>query len=70
MGQGNSELTGRHESRPAGTLLSRLSDRLKAREESLVEDWTDLVTWANQHTVTTPEQAATIIDGVIDTGVP
>ncbi|KRA38269.1 hypothetical protein ASD81_06385 [Nocardioides sp. Root614] len=51
-------------------MLSRLSDRLKAREESLVEDWTDLVTWANQHTVTTPEQAATIIDGVIDTGVP
>ncbi|KRA38400.1 hypothetical protein [Nocardioides sp. Root614] len=28
------------------------------------------MTWANQHTVTTPEQAATIIDGVIDTGVP
>ncbi|KRA32348.1 MULTISPECIES: HNH endonuclease signature motif containing protein [unclassified Nocardioides] len=70
MEQGNSELTGRHEGRPVSTLLSRLSGRVKAREESLVEEWTDLVTWANEHTVTTPEQAATIIDGVIDTGVP
>ncbi|MFW6869085.1 HNH endonuclease signature motif containing protein [Nocardioides sp. CPCC 206347] len=52
------------------TLLSRLGERVKAREESMVQDWIDIVGWAEDNVVTTPEQAATILEGVIDTGVP
>ncbi|MFC7501044.1 HNH endonuclease signature motif containing protein, partial [Nocardioides sp. GCM10030258] len=52
------------------TLLSDLSKGVKVRQASLVQEWVDIVAWANRNIVTTPELAATIVDGVIDTGVP
>ncbi|WP_182376884.1 HNH endonuclease signature motif containing protein [Nocardioides sp. WS12] len=51
-------------------LLSDLSNGVKVRQAALVKEWIDIATWARRNIVTSPEQAATIVDGVIDTGVP
>ncbi|WP_182377582.1 HNH endonuclease signature motif containing protein [Nocardioides sp. WS12] len=51
-------------------LLSDLSNGVKSRQAALVKEWVDIATWARRNIVTSPEHAATIVDGIIDTGVP
>ncbi|WP_141003690.1 hypothetical protein [Nocardioides humi] len=56
--------------RSTAALLSRVGARIQARDTLLIEEWQDIVTWAGDHVVATPEGAATITDGYLDTGVP
>ncbi|MCX6398927.1 MAG: hypothetical protein NTX33_03210, partial [Propionibacteriales bacterium] len=51
-------------------LLARVRDRVRRRQAELVEEWIDIASWAHRNTVTTVEGAATLVEGVIDTGVP
>ena len=50
--------------------LDRLRAGVQLREESLVAEWAEIVTWAGANTRDSPEGAATIREGYLDTGVP
>ncbi|MCR1786410.1 hypothetical protein KVF89_28005 [Nocardioides carbamazepini] len=56
--------------RTTASLLSRLGTGVEARNQLLVEEWAGIVTWAGDHIVDSPEGAATITEGYLDTGVP
>jgi len=51
-------------------VLSRLSAGIQARNQLLVEEWQAILEWAGDHIVDSPEGAATIVEGFLDTGVP
>ncbi|WP_215813345.1 hypothetical protein [Pimelobacter sp. 30-1] len=52
------------------TSLQRLRAGVVHREGLLVAEWTEIVAWAADHTVSSRERAATIGDGRLDTGLP
>ncbi|WGY00533.1 HNH endonuclease [Nocardioides sp. QY071] len=56
--------------RTTAALLSGLRAEVEGRQASLVREWTAIVEWASDHIVTSPEGAATITEGYLDTGVP
>ncbi|GAA1528751.1 hypothetical protein GCM10009788_35170 [Nocardioides humi] len=51
-------------------MLSAIRAEVEGRQASQIREWEAIVTWASEHVVTTPEGAATITDGYLDTGVP
>ncbi|HWJ65552.1 MAG TPA: HNH endonuclease signature motif containing protein, partial [Nocardioides sp.] len=51
-------------------LLTELSAGVRGRNSLLVEEWVAITAWADQNTIDCTEGAATLVDGVIDTGVP
>ncbi|WGY03487.1 HNH endonuclease signature motif containing protein [Nocardioides sp. QY071] len=51
-------------------LLTTIRSGVRTRECLVVAEWAAVVRWAEAHVVTIPEHAATVRDGVIDTGVP
>ncbi|MFC7500836.1 DUF222 domain-containing protein, partial [Nocardioides sp. GCM10030258] len=51
-------------------ILPRVGARVRRRQAELVDEWIDVVAWAQDNVVTTVEGAATLVEGVIDTGVP
>lgn len=51
-------------------LLHTIRSGVRSRETLVVAEWDAIVTWAEHHVLTSPEGAATLTDGVIDTGVP
>ncbi len=51
-------------------LLSSIGAEVTARQGSLVREWQAIVAWAEHNTVTSPEGAATLGEGFLDTGVP
>ena len=51
-------------------LLHTIRSGVRSRESLLVGEWAAIVAWAEQHVLTSPEGAATLTEGVIDTGVP
>ncbi|WP_158296501.1 HNH endonuclease signature motif containing protein, partial [Nocardioides albidus] len=56
--------------RTTATLLSRIGDGIRARNDLLIEEWVAITEWASDHIVTGPEGAATITEGYLDTGIP
>ncbi|MFC7504248.1 hypothetical protein ACFQRR_19510, partial [Nocardioides sp. GCM10030258] len=64
------QLKGSHDTRSTAEILTDVRTKVRDRRGLVVGEWIDAVAWANRNIVTTPEQAATIVDGVIDTGVP
>ncbi|MCR1786444.1 HNH endonuclease [Nocardioides carbamazepini] len=56
--------------RTTASLLSRLGERIRSRETLVIEEWEDIVTWAGDHIIDSPEGAATITEGYLDTGIP
>ncbi|GAA1531260.1 hypothetical protein GCM10009788_38110 [Nocardioides humi] len=56
--------------RTTAALLSELRAGVLERDALVVREWAGIVEWAGEHVVATPEGAATITDGFLDTGVP
>jgi len=56
--------------RSTASLLSGLRAEVEGRQASLVREWATIVEWAGDHVVSSPEGAATIVEGFLDTGVP
>jgi len=54
----------------SAALLDELRAGVLQREELLVAEWASIVAWAGENTVDSPEGAATIREGYLDTGVP
>ncbi|MBM7519317.1 HNH endonuclease signature motif containing protein [Nocardioides nitrophenolicus] len=50
-------------------LLTTIRSGVRSRECLLVAEWAAIVRWADHHVLTTPADAPTVRDGVIDTGV-
>ncbi|WP_418058244.1 DUF222 domain-containing protein [Pimelobacter simplex] len=51
-------------------LLHTIRSGVRSRETLVVAEWDAIVAWAERHVLASPEGAATLTDGVIDTGVP
>ncbi|HWJ66123.1 MAG TPA: HNH endonuclease signature motif containing protein [Nocardioides sp.] len=61
---------GRFDGHSVPELLTELSAGVRGRNSLLVEEWVAITAWADQNTIDCTEGAATLVDGVIDTGVP
>ncbi len=61
---------GRYDGRSVSELLTEISAETTGRQASQVREWVAIVAWADQNAVTVSEGAATLVEGVIDTGVP
>ncbi|MFD1250748.1 DUF222 domain-containing protein, partial [Nocardioides ginsengisoli] len=51
-------------------VLTRLRAEAEVRHASLIREWADIVTWAEDNIVEGVEGAATVREGFIDTGLP
>ena len=69
-GQRSTSPIGRYDGRSVSELLTEISAEVRGRQASQVREWVAITAWADQNIVTTTEGAATLMDGVIDTGVP
>ena len=56
--------------RSTAALLSGLRAEVEGRQASVVREWEAIVEWAGDHIVSSPEGAATITEGYLDTGIP
>ncbi len=63
-------LAGQYDGRSVAELLTEARAEVHARQASQVREWILITAWADQNAVTTTEGAATLVEGVIDTGVP
>lgn len=70
MELGNTPSIDRDDGRSTPVLLTGIRDEVLARRASQVREWTAIVAWAECNTVDVEEGAATVLEGVIDTGVP
>ncbi|HWJ65961.1 MAG TPA: HNH endonuclease signature motif containing protein [Nocardioides sp.] len=70
MNLGPSTPIGRFDGHSVPELLTELSAGVRGRNSLLVEEWVAITAWADQNTIDCTEGAATLVDGVIDTGVP
>ena len=70
LGKHTTALIGRYDGRSVGELLTELRAEVVGRHSSQIREWAGIVAWADQNVVETLEGAATLVDGVIDTGVP
>jgi 5-methylcytosine-specific restriction endonuclease McrA len=52
------------------TVLTRLRAEVEVRQASLIREWADIATWAQENTVEGLAGAATIREGFVDTGLP
>ena len=60
----------RYDGACAGELLTDLAAEATIRAQSQIREWAAIAAWADQSVVDTTEGAATLLAGVIDTGVP
>ena len=70
LGQRSTSPIGRYDGRSVSELLTEISAEVRGRQASQVREWVAITAWADQNVVHTTEGAATLMDGVIDTGVP
>jgi hypothetical protein len=71
MDLGNSASSiGRYDGRSVGELLTEIGAGVRGRQSLTIDEWVAITAWADQNTIATTEGAATLVDGVIDTGVP
>ncbi|WP_028657049.1 hypothetical protein [Nocardioides sp. J54] len=70
MELGNHASIGQYDGRSVTELLGDIRSEVVARKSSQVREWIAIVAWADQNTLDSPEGAATLLDGVVDTGVP
>ncbi|WP_028657134.1 HNH endonuclease signature motif containing protein [Nocardioides sp. J54] len=70
MELGNHASIGQYDGRSVPELLGEIRSRVDARKNLWIDEWTAIVAWADQNVVETEEGAATLLDGVVDTGVP
>lgn len=52
------------------SLLSEIRDGVDLRDALIVREWQAVVSWADANVVVSPEGAATLSEGYLDTGVP
>ncbi|QSR27678.1 hypothetical protein CFH99_18810 [Nocardioides aromaticivorans] len=52
------------------SLLSWIADDAEVRDHLLIREWMNIVAWAEANIVDSPEGAATLTEGYLDTGVP
>ncbi|QSR25095.1 DUF222 domain-containing protein [Nocardioides aromaticivorans] len=52
------------------SLLSWIADDAEVRDHLLIREWMNIVAWAGANIVDSPEGAATLTEGYLDTGVP
>ncbi|WP_028656916.1 HNH endonuclease signature motif containing protein [Nocardioides sp. J54] len=52
------------------SLLSWIADDAEARAHLEIREWQHIVAWAEANTVDQPDEAATVRDGFLDTGIP
>ncbi|TWG97335.1 hypothetical protein L615_003600000010, partial [Nocardioides sp. J9] len=52
------------------SLLSWIADDAEARAHLEIREWKHIVAWAHANTVDQPDEAATVRDGFLDTGIP
>ncbi|WP_157514963.1 hypothetical protein [Nocardioides sp. J54] len=70
MELGTNASIGQYDGRSVPELLGDIRSEVVARKSSQVREWIAIVAWADQNVVETEEGAATLLDGVVDTGVP
>ncbi|HWJ66072.1 MAG TPA: HNH endonuclease signature motif containing protein [Nocardioides sp.] len=71
MNLGTSGLSaGHYDGRSVAELLTEASAEVRGRQVSQIREWVLITAWADQNTTDCTEGAATLVDGVIDTGVP
>ncbi|WP_084254873.1 DUF222 domain-containing protein [Nocardioides sp. J54] len=51
-------------------LFTELRTGARIRTTAMINEWIAIVAWADQNVIETEEGAATLLDGVVDTGVP
>ncbi|HWJ65886.1 MAG TPA: hypothetical protein VNT31_04345, partial [Nocardioides sp.] len=61
---------GHYDGRSVAELLTEASAEVRGRQVSQIREWVLITAWADQNTIDCTEGAATLVDGVIDTGVP
>ncbi|WP_344777618.1 HNH endonuclease signature motif containing protein [Nocardioides panacisoli] len=61
---------GRYDGRSTRDLLAGLTTALKVQRDARIDEWCQIVAWADANTTDCTEGAATITDGFLDTGVP
>ncbi|HVK30348.1 MAG TPA: hypothetical protein VM575_18560, partial [Nocardioides sp.] len=69
LGQQHSTI-GRYDGRSSAELLTEIRSGVRGRRALTIDEWVGIVAWADQNTISTTEGAATLVEGVIDTGVP
>ncbi|WP_082605905.1 hypothetical protein, partial [Nocardioides sp. Root190] len=70
LGTASTALIGRYDGCSVGELLTELGANVKGRHQLEIDEWIAIVAWADQNVVETVEGAATVLAGVVDTGVP
>ncbi|TWG99387.1 hypothetical protein L615_002600000010, partial [Nocardioides sp. J9] len=70
MDLGTNTSIGQYDGRSVPELLGEIRSRVDARKNLWIDEWTAIVAWADQNVLDSPEGAATLLDGVVDTGVP
>jgi hypothetical protein len=70
LGTASTALIGRYDGCSVGELLTELGAESRGRLASEVREWVAIVAWADQNVVGKVEGAATVLAGVVDTGVP
>lgn len=61
---------GRYDGRSSAELLTEIRAGVRGRRALVIDEWVGIVAWADQNVIATVEGAATLVEGVIDTGVP
>jgi hypothetical protein len=70
LGTASTALIGRYDGCSVGELLTELGATVRGKRQLEVREWVAIVAWADQNVVDTLEGAATVLAGVVDTGVP
>jgi hypothetical protein len=70
LGTASTALIGRYDGCSVGELLTELGATVKGKHQLEVREWVAIVAWADQNLVGKVEGAATVLAGVVDTGVP
>ncbi|WP_028654084.1 HNH endonuclease signature motif containing protein [Nocardioides sp. J54] len=70
MDLGTNTSIGQYDGRSVPELLGEIRSRVDARKNLWIDEWIAIVAWADQNVIDSPEGAATLLDGVVDTGVP
>ncbi|GAA3822202.1 HNH endonuclease signature motif containing protein [Nocardioides panacisoli] len=61
---------GRYDGRSTRELLDGLTTTLRGQRDLRIDEWCQIVAWADANTTDCTEGAATLVDGYLDTGVP
>ena len=70
LGQRSASPIGRYDGRSVTELLTEISAGVRGRRSLEINEWVAITAWADQNVVHTTEGAATLVEGVMDTGVP